>query len=55
MRTNYLRHIAKIIEIQGGGGGGGEGQLSNKLVNLTCCERQRKCSNFEVQTNMMQY
>ena len=37
MRTNYLRHLANIIDIQWSrpvGGGGGGGQLSIELVNL---------------------
>ena len=48
MRTNYLRHLAKIIDIQwsrpvGGGGGG-----NSRLNWLTCCKHQKKCSNFAV-------
>ena len=49
MRTNYLRHIANIIDIQWSrpvrvGGGGGNSQVNG----LTCCKRQKKCRNFEV-------
>ena len=51
MRTNYLRYLANIIDIQWsidllgvGKGGGGNCQLHW----LTCCKRQKKCSNFEV-------
>ena len=35
MRTNYLRHLANIIDIQCGGGG------SSQLNWLTCCKRQK--------------
>ena len=40
MRTNYLRHLANIIDIQwgkpvwGGGGGGGGRQLPIELVSM---------------------
>ena len=40
MRTNYLRHLANIIDIQWRslvglfGGGGGVGQLPIELINL---------------------
>ena len=56
MRTDYLRHLAIIIDIQWSrpvGGGGGNSQLNW----LACCKRQ-KCSDlvtFRLQTNMMQY
>ena len=40
MRTNYLRHLANIIDIQWSrpvvGGGGG-----SQLNGLTCCKRQK--------------
>ena len=48
MRTNYLRHLANIIDIQwsrpvGGGGGGPTPNWMGKLaVNA------KKCSKFEV-------
>ena len=62
MRSNDLRHLAIIIDIQWsrpvggvgkgrGEGGGGEGgdKLGNYQLNwLTCCKRQKKCSNFAV-------
>ena len=34
MRTNYLRHLANIIDSSVFGGGGGGGQLPIELVNL---------------------
>ena len=56
MRTNYLRHIANIIDIQSSrpvwGGGGGVGLQMNWL---TCCKRQRSVVTLQLQTNMMQY
>ena len=52
MRTNYLRHLANIIDIQWSrpvcGGGGGRGGGNSQLNWLTCCKRQKKCSNFVV-------
>ena len=54
MRTNYLRHLANIIEWSrpvGGGGGGGNSQLHW----LTCCKRQISLVTLMLQTNMMQY
>ena len=47
MRTHYVRHLANIIDIRWSrpvGGGGGNSQLKW----LTCCKRQKKCSNFAV-------
>ena len=43
MRTNYLRHLANIIDIQWSwpvvGGGGG---VPNSQLNvLTCCKRKK--------------
>ena len=54
MLTNYLRHLANIIEWSrpvGGGGGGGNSQLHW----LTCCKRQISVVTLMLQTNMMQY
>ena len=38
MRTNYLRHLANVIDVQWsrpvGGGGGGRVQLPIELINL---------------------
>ena len=46
--TNYLHHLANIIDIQWSRpvlrGGGPNSQL-NWLI---CCKRQKKCSNFDV-------
>ena len=47
MRTNYIRHLANTLKgvgLFGEGGGGGNSQLNW----LTCCKRQKKCSNFAV-------
>ena len=56
MRTNYLCHLANIIDIQwsrpvGGGGGRGNYQLNW----LTCCKRQKSVVTLKLQKNMMQY
>ena len=53
MRTNFLRHLANIIEWSRpvGGGGGGNSQLHW----LTCCKRQISVVTLMLQTNMMQY
>ena len=47
MRTDYLRHLANIIDIQwtrpvGGGGGGGNSQLNW----LACWKRQKNVVNL---------
>ena len=54
MRTNYLRHLANIIDILWsrpvwGGGGGGNSQLNW----LTCCKRPKSVVTLQLQTNMM--
>ena len=52
MHTNYLRHLADIIDIQWGrpvvcvcggvcGGGGGFRGPNSQLNGLTCCKRQK--------------
>ena len=56
MRTNYLRHLANIVDILWsrpvGGGGGGGAQLPIELVNLLSTP---KSVTLLLQTNMMQY
>ena len=39
MRTNYLRHLANIIDIQWSRPVGGEGGGNSQLNWLTCCKR----------------
>ena len=55
MRTNYLRPLANIIDVQWSrpvvGGGGGE--LPIEGVNLL--ETPKSVINLRLQTNMMQY
>ena len=47
MPTNYLCHLANIIDIQWSRPIWGEG--GNSQLNwLTCCKRQKKGSNFAV-------
>ena len=43
MRTNYLRHLANIVDILWGRpvGGGGGGGANSQLTWLTCCKRQK--------------
>ena len=46
MPTNYICHLANIIDIQWSRPVWGE---ANSHLNwLTCCKRQKKCSNFAV-------
>ena len=50
MRTHYVRHLANIINIRWSRpvwGEGGEGP-NCQLKWITCCKRQKKCSNFAV-------
>ena len=47
MPTNYLRHLANIIDIQWSKPVVGRGGIS-QLNGFTCCKRQKKWSNFEV-------
>ena len=56
MHTNYLCHLANIIDTQWsrslrGGGGGGNSQLNW----LTCCKRQESVVTLRLQKNMTQY
>ena len=49
MRTNYLHHLDnKFSGVGLFGGGGGGGGPNSKLNWLTCCKRQKECSNFVV-------
>ena len=55
MRTNYLRHLANIVDILWSRpvwGGGGGAQLPIELVNLL---QTPKSVTLQLQTNMMQY
>ena len=54
MRTNYLRHLANIIDIQWSRPVWGEGPNS-QLNWLTCCKRQKSVVTLRLQTNMMQW
>ena len=57
MRTDYLRHLANIIDIQWSRPvGRGWGQLPIKLASLV--QTPKQCSElvtFRLQTNIMQY
>ena len=51
MRTNYLRYLANIIDIQWSrpvwrGGG----VANSQLIELTCCKRQKSVVTLGLQT-----